>query len=84
MDNLLDKLRAGDIETNVKRTRNLERTNTSREKRMQKSESIALLAEDLLKSIQSDGEDSPSMQRSILGAIKSSGSRLALVQEFGG
>lgn len=53
MDNLLDKLRAGELDTSVKRGRN-ERSNTSREKRMQKSESVAILAEDLLKSIQLD------------------------------
>lgn len=82
MDDLLDKLRAGEIDTNVKRTRNHERTNTTREKRMPKSESIVLLAEDLLKSIQSDNEDSPSMQRTKLGFNKNSGSRLALVEEF--
>ncbi|KAL7308771.1 hypothetical protein PS15m_011936 [Mucor circinelloides] len=86
MDNLLDKLRAGEIDTNIKRTRNNERSNTSREKRMQKSESVALLAEDLLKSIQSDTDamagESPSTSRSRLAARRNNGSRAALLEEF--
>lgn len=57
MDNLLDKLRAGELDTSLKRSKQ-ERSAASREKRMQKSESVAILAEDLLKSIQSD-EESP-------------------------
>lgn len=57
MDNLLDKLRAGELDTSLKRSKQ-ERSATSREKRMQKSESVVILAEDLLKSIQSD-EESP-------------------------
>lgn len=94
MDNLLDKLRAGELDTSIKRTRH-ERSNTSREKRMQKSESVAILAEDLLKSIQSDdGHSTPSLPRSNrLGAsgggrgggrrnnIPHSGSR-TLLEEF--
>ncbi|KAL9555089.1 hypothetical protein MBANPS3_002512 [Mucor bainieri] len=86
MDNLLDKLRAGEIDTNIKRTRNNERSNTSREKRMQKSESVAILAEDLLKSIQSDTDamagESPSTSRSRLAARRNNGSRAALLEEF--
>lgn len=89
MDNLLDKLRAGDLDTSVKRTRH-ERSNTFREKRMQKSESVAILAEDLLKSIQSDDahSTSPSLPRSNrLGAARRnnlphSGSTRALLEEF--
>ena len=85
MDNLLDKLRAGEIDTNIKRTRNNERSNTPREKRMQKSESVAILAEDLLKSIQSDNDvagESPSTSRSRLAARRNNGSRAALLEEF--
>lgn len=64
MDNLLDKLRAGELDTSAKRSRH-ERSNTIREKRMQKSESVVLLAEDLLKSIQlEDGHNTPSAPRS--------------------
>ncbi|KAG1310055.1 hypothetical protein G6F64_004841 [Rhizopus arrhizus] len=48
MDNLLDKLRAGELDTSLKRSKQ-ERSGVSREKRMQKSESVAILAEDLLK-----------------------------------
>lgn len=91
MDNLLDKLRAGDLDTSVKRTRH-ERTNTSREKRMQKSESVAILAEDLLKSIQSDDGTglslTPSLPRSNrLGAnrrnnLPHSGSSRTLLEEI--
>ncbi|KAI9254347.1 hypothetical protein EDC94DRAFT_618559 [Helicostylum pulchrum] len=91
MDNLLDKLRAGDLDTSVKRTRH-ERTNTSREKRMQKSESVAILAEDLLKSIQSDDGTglslTPSLPRSNrLGAnrrnnLPHSGSSRNLLEEI--
>jgi cytokinesis protein len=86
MDNLLDKLRAGELDTSIKRTRNNERSNTSREKRMQKSESVAILAEDLLKSIQQDTEaalgDSPSATRSRLAARRNNGSRTALLEEL--
>ncbi|KAI7867438.1 hypothetical protein BDF14DRAFT_1968074 [Spinellus fusiger] len=56
MDNLLDKLRAGEMETSSKR-RN-ERFN-GRERRIQRSESVVLMAEDLLKSIQTDDEPLP-------------------------
>lgn len=87
MDNLLDKLRAGELDTSVKRTRH-ERSNTTREKRMQKSESVAILAEDLLKSIQlEDGSSTPSVPRSnrLGGARRNnmphSGSR-TLLEEF--
>jgi hypothetical protein len=92
MDNLLDKLRAGELDTSVKRTRH-ERSNTSREKRMQKSESVAILAEDLLKSIQLDEASStPSLPRSNrLGGggnarrnnnMPHSGSTRTLLEEF--
>ncbi|KAI8095753.1 hypothetical protein BDF21DRAFT_374116 [Thamnidium elegans] len=91
MDNLLDKLRAGDLDTSVKRTRH-ERSNTTREKRMQKSESVAILAEDLLKSIQSDDGTglslTPSLPRSNrLGAsrrnnLPHSGSSKTLLEEI--
>ncbi|KAG0169559.1 hypothetical protein DFQ28_004162 [Apophysomyces sp. BC1034] len=60
MDNLLDKLRAGELDTSMKR-RN-ERPNN---RRMQRSESVAIMAEDLLKSIQTD-EETPKMPRSRL------------------
>lgn len=86
MDNLLDKLRAGELDTSIKRTRNNERSNTSREKRMQKSESVAILAEDLLKSIQQDTEsalgDSPSATRGRLVTRRNNGSRTALLEEL--
>jgi cytokinesis protein len=86
MDNLLDKLRAGELDTSIKRTRNNERSNTSREKRMQKSESVAILAEDLLKSIQQDTEaalgESPSATRSRLAARRNNGSQTALLEEL--
>lgn len=89
MDNLLDKLRAGELDTGVRKTRH-ERSNTFREKRMQKSESVAILAEDLLKSIQlDDGHTTPSMPRSNRLAarrnnndIPHSGSRSTLLEEF--
>ncbi|CDS04805.1 hypothetical protein LRAMOSA07335 [Lichtheimia ramosa] len=58
MDNLLDRLRAGDLDTGNKRTRG-----AARERRMQRSESVAVMAEDLLKSIQTD-QDSPPVPRS--------------------
>lgn len=86
MDNLLDKLRAGELDTSVKRGRN-ERSNTSREKRMQKSESVAILAEDLLKSIQLDESASaPSSTRNNRinarrNKLPHSGSR-TLLEEF--
>ena len=88
MDNLLDKLRAGELDTNIKRTRNNERsTATYREKRMQRSESVAILAEDLLKSIQSDTDaalsDSPPLSRGRLnGGRRNKGSRLELLEEI--
>lgn len=86
MDNLLDKLRAGELDTSVKRSRH-ERSNTTREKRMQKSESVVLLAEDLLKSIQlEDGSATPTVPRgNRLGArrnnLPQSGS-MTLLEEF--
>lgn len=60
MDNLLDRLRAGELETGTKRRH--ERA-TTRERRLQRSESVAVMAEDLLKSIQKDG-DTPPLPRS--------------------
>jgi cytokinesis protein len=63
MDNLLDKLRAGELDTNTKRRG--ERS-AARQARMQRSESVALQAEDLLKSIQTDDSSSPFVPRSRL------------------
>jgi cytokinesis protein len=78
MDNLLDKLRAGDLDTSVKRNRN-ERSvqNSSRQKRIQRSESVALLAEDLLKSIQTE-EGTPTLPRSNRMTRKNNGSKALL------
>ncbi|KAI8145922.1 hypothetical protein BJV82DRAFT_535287 [Fennellomyces sp. T-0311] len=59
MDNLLDRLRAGDLDTGTKRRG--ERGN-ARERRLQRSESVAVMAEDLLRSIQTD-QDSPPVPR---------------------
>ncbi|KAG2183787.1 hypothetical protein INT43_006798 [Umbelopsis isabellina] len=57
MDNLLDKLRAGDLDAGSRRRgdRNRRRANTNK---ISRSESVSRLAEDLLKDIQKD--DSPS------------------------
>lgn len=60
MDNLLDRLRAGDLDTNSKRRGD---RSAGRERRLHRSESVAVMAEDLLKSIQTD-EDSPPLPRS--------------------
>ncbi|KAI9259027.1 hypothetical protein BDA99DRAFT_484089 [Phascolomyces articulosus] len=59
MDNLLDRLRAGDLDTSTKRRG--ERS-AARERRIQRSESVAVMAEDLLRSIQTD-PDSPPVPR---------------------
>lgn len=83
MDNLLDKLRAGEIDTTKKRNRNNAKSMISREKRMQKSESVAILAEDLLRSIQSDTEDRSSRRRTRLGGVrKHKPSPLGLIEEY--
>lgn len=63
MDNLLERLRAGEMETSTKRRDR--QTRSPRERRMQRSESVAVMAEDLLKSIQTD-EDTPRMPRARL------------------
>ncbi|KAI9476486.1 MAG: hypothetical protein EXX96DRAFT_485807 [Benjaminiella poitrasii] len=85
MDNLLDKLREGDIDTSSRRKRDHERSTTPREKRLQRSESVVILAENLLKSIQSESEgESPTLSR----GSNRSGSRqhiespTALLEEF--
>ncbi|KAG1453587.1 hypothetical protein G6F56_007531 [Rhizopus delemar] len=79
MDNLLDKLRAGEMDTSVKRSKQ-ERSGASREKRMQKSESVSLLAEDLLKSMQTD-EGSPLSSRSS-NRVRKSNEKDKLLEEF--
>jgi cytokinesis protein len=80
MDNLLDKLRAGEIDTNKKRNRNA-KSMISREKRMQKSESVAILAEDLLRSIQSESDDRSTRRRTRL-ARRQKASPLGLIEEY--
>lgn len=83
MDNLIDKLRAGEIDTNKKRNRNTAKSMISREKRKQKSESVAILAEDLLRSIQSESDDRSSRRRTRLGARKQhKASALGLIEEY--
>jgi cytokinesis protein len=79
MDNLLDKLRAGELDTSLKRSKQ-ERSGVSREKRMQKSESVAILAEDLLKSIQTE-EGSPSLPRNS-NRIRRNNGKDAILEEF--
>ncbi|CAO3595395.1 unnamed protein product [Absidia cylindrospora] len=61
MDNLLDRLRAGEMETNTKR-----RGERSAARRQQRIESVAIQAEDLLKSIQTDESSSSIIPRSRL------------------
>ncbi|ORZ05858.1 hypothetical protein BCR42DRAFT_427913 [Absidia repens] len=61
MDNLLDRLRAGEMETNTKR-----RGERSAARRQQRVESVAIQAEDLLKSIQTDESSSTIIPRSRL------------------
>ena len=66
MDNLLDRLRAGDLDTSNTKRRG-ERI-AARERRLQRSESVAVMAEDLLRSIQTDSDSPPvpRIQKSIV------------------
>jgi len=65
MDNLLDKLRSGDLDTGSRRRGN--RSGRRRDpSKLPRSESVSKLAEDLLKDIQSEGQDKPeSMEKSV-------------------
>lgn len=55
MDNLLDKLRAGDLDSGNRRRGN--RTNKRRDgNKLPRAESVTQLAEDLLKDIQNEGQ----------------------------
>jgi hypothetical protein len=57
MDNLLDKLRAGDLDAGNRRRGN--RTNKRRDgNKLPRAESVTKLAEDLLKDIQNEGQTS--------------------------
>ncbi|OZJ02756.1 hypothetical protein BZG36_03344 [Bifiguratus adelaidae] len=58
MDNLLEKLRAGEVEANTKKRE----ARSIRERRIGRSDSVVLKAEDLLKDIQKD-DDSPPRSR---------------------
>lgn len=65
MDNLLDKLRSGDLDTGSRRRGN--RSGRRRDpSKLPRSESVSKLAEDLLKDIQSEGQDKPeSLEKSV-------------------
>lgn len=55
MDNLLEKLRAGELATNTKK-RTAKRRESIRERRLLRSDSVVIKAEDLLKYIQNEEE----------------------------
>lgn len=60
MDNLLLKLRSGELTSAAKRrSGNSRRVSLRRERRRTRSESVAMRAEDLLKHIQSEEENNP-------------------------
>jgi hypothetical protein len=56
MDNLLEKLRAGELATNTKK-RTAKRRESIRERRLLRSDSVVIKAEDLLKYIQNEEEN---------------------------
>jgi hypothetical protein len=57
MDNLLEKLRAGELAANTKK-RTAKRRESIRERRLLRSDSVVIKAEDLLKYIQNEEETS--------------------------
>lgn len=61
MDNLLERLRSGEMATATKQR---SRRNTLRERRRTRSESVMIKAEDLLKHMQNEAETSANQQRS--------------------
>lgn len=62
MDNLLEKLRAGELAANTKK-RTAKRRESIRERRLVRSDSVVIKAEDLLKYIQNEEESSSSTPR---------------------
>jgi hypothetical protein len=62
MDNLLEKLRAGELATNTKK-RTAKRRESIRERRLLRSDSVVIKAEDLLKYIQNEEENATAAPR---------------------